>query len=215
MKLLTILTLLTFSVLTLSAQTTMCFKENHTSMSTINETPLDGGICNGQKTIKEMNNQGWSTEDIKINDNNYIYIFKKTTTINEVNMDALENRVLERIKKEKIEEKKLEKVKLAKSKIRNGKKIYQSKCSSCHGNNGEIEKYGKKSINSLNLRDFKMAINEYSTGVRTEHSKSNDKSKITPYAKLMVPYANILNNTKIHDIYLYLKSVNKDVKATR
>ena len=215
MKLLTALILLTIMTLSLQAETTMCFKENHTSMSTINSVKLDGGLCDGQKTVKEMNSDGWTTEDIKINNNNYIYIFKKVTSLNEVNMEALENRVLERIKKEKIAEKKLEKEKLAKSKIRNGKKIYLSQCSNCHGNNGELEIYGKEAINLLNLRDFKMAINEYSTGVRTEHSKSNDKSKITPYAKLMVPYANILNNQKIHDIYLYLKSVKEDAKVAK
>ncbi|GEM_PF-495209 len=212
MKLLTALSLLTFSVLTLSAQTTMCFKENHASMSTINQVALDGGLCNGEKTIKNMNDEGWTTEDIKINNNNYIYIFKKVTTINEVNMEALENRVLQRIKQEKIEEKKLEKEKIAKSKIRNGQKIYNNKCSVCHGANGELAIYGKQAINTLNLRDFKIAINEYSTGQRTEYDKSNDRNKITPYAKLMVPYANILNTNKIHNVYLYLKSIKKSDK---
>ena len=107
MKLLHSIILITLFATMLNAQTTMCYKENHSDMTTINTTKLDGGLCQSKKSAKEMNNEGWTTEDIKINSNNYIYLFKKVTTINEVNMDELENRVLERMKIEKIEKMKI------------------------------------------------------------------------------------------------------------
>ena len=36
----------------------MCFKENHKSMSTIENTPLDGGICAGKYTVNDMKTKG-------------------------------------------------------------------------------------------------------------------------------------------------------------
>ncbi len=207
MKLLTILAMLSFSILTLNAQTTMCYKENHTNMATINTVKLDGGICKGEKSIQDMQKDGWTTEDIKINNNNYIYIFKKITSTENVNMEELENRVLQRIQKQNVEKSKLKKEKITKSKIQNGKRIYTQECALCHGNNGEKSTYGKEPINTLNLLNFKSAIREYVTGERTEKRKADFGNKITPYAKIMLPYANKLTSNKINNIYLYLKSI--------
>ncbi len=65
----------------LLADTTMCFKENHPSMATIETVPLNGGACGGKYSINDMKNEGWSVEDIKIENTkigkNYIYILKK------------------------------------------------------------------------------------------------------------------------------------------
>ena len=81
MKLLTSITLGLITSASLFAQTTMCFKENHTSMATIESTILDGGLCSSTKTVQDMKNEGWNVDDIKIEKsskgNNYIYIFKK------------------------------------------------------------------------------------------------------------------------------------------
>ena len=58
----------------------MCFKENHQSMSTIETTPLDGGLCASKNTITDMKAKGWNVDDIKIsntpNGMNFIYILK-------------------------------------------------------------------------------------------------------------------------------------------
>ena len=70
------LTLLTIATISLKAQTTMCFIENHSNVSTADTVKLNGAICKGSKSAQEMQNEGWSTDDIKINNNNYIYIFK-------------------------------------------------------------------------------------------------------------------------------------------
>jgi len=198
--------MLSFSILTLNAQTTMCYKENHSNMATINTTKLDGGICNGEKSTKDMQKDGWTTEDIKINNNDYIYIFKKVTSAN-VNMEELENRVLQRIQKQNVEKSKLKKEKIAKSKIQNGKKIFTQNCALCHGKNGEKTTYGKDPINTLNLRDFQTAIREYATGERTEKRKADFGGSVSPYAKIMVPYANNLNSNKIKNVYVYLQSI--------
>ncbi|RDX35398.1 hypothetical protein DZA35_00645 [Arcobacter sp. HD9-500m-PIT-SAG03] len=211
MKLLHSIILITLFATMLNAQTTMCYKENHSDMTTINTTKLDGGLCQSKKSAKEMNNEGWTTEDIKINSNNYIYLFKKVTTINEVNMDELENRVLERMKNEKIEKNKLVKEKLEKSKIKYGKKVYEAKCIFCHGKKGELQKYGKAPIKDLNLRNFEKAIREYTTG---ERDKVKDSNSINTFAPLMKPYAAMLSPNKIHNIYVYLKSINKNKQNT-
>ena len=58
----------------------MCFKEGHSSMSTIENIALEGGACAGKYSIKDMKAKGWSVDDIKIsqgsNGMNFIYILK-------------------------------------------------------------------------------------------------------------------------------------------
>ena len=78
-------TILLLGSTSLLADTTMCFKENHKSMSTIENTPLDGGICAGKYTVNDMKTKGWSVDDIKIsqtaNGMNFIYILKNGSTV--------------------------------------------------------------------------------------------------------------------------------------
>ena len=213
MKLFYKLLFLSFAAIILNAQTTMCYKENHTKISTIETVKLNGGLCQGSKTVKDMLKEGWLTEDIKINNNNYIYIFKKVTTVSDVNMEELENRVLQRLKNEKIEKNKLDREKSKKFKINKGKSFYANKCSACHGINGESTKYGTRALNSLSLKDFKQVIREYNIGEKTD--RGNDKTKrISPYATMMVPYAEMLTENKIHNVYVYLKSLNETRKRS-
>ncbi|WP_228284989.1 hypothetical protein [Aliarcobacter butzleri] len=65
------------------ADTTMCFKENHSSMSTIENIPLNGGACAGKFSVNDMKKQGWAVDDIKISQAptgmNFIYILKTPT----------------------------------------------------------------------------------------------------------------------------------------
>ena len=202
MKLLYKLIFLCFTAIVLNAQTTMCYKENHKDMSTIENVKLDGGICQGQKTVKQMNQEGWETSDIKISDNNYIYLFKKVTNINNVNMDELEQRVLNRMKKEKEDKRLEERKKMVQSKIKHGKRYYENKCALCHGNYGESKKYNISPINTLSLDNLKVAIREYVTGERDNK----------PMAQLMVPYASMLNQNTINNLYVYMQSVKNNSK---
>ena len=43
----------------LLADTTMCFKENHPSMATIETVPLNGGACGGKYSINDMKKKGY------------------------------------------------------------------------------------------------------------------------------------------------------------
>ena len=50
--------LLTFLITSSFAQTTMCYKQNHSDFSTIESINLDGGLCNGNKSLKDMKKDG-------------------------------------------------------------------------------------------------------------------------------------------------------------
>lgn len=73
----------------LLAQETVCFKNNVDKPSTIKETPLDGGVCKGQLTLDQMQENGWEILDIKItpsnNKFNYSYYLIKNNSKNIVN----------------------------------------------------------------------------------------------------------------------------------
>lgn len=62
------------------ASTTMCFKESHSSMATIESIALDGGECAGKYSINDMKAKGWNVDDIKISQTpkgmSFIYILK-------------------------------------------------------------------------------------------------------------------------------------------
>ena len=184
------------------AETTMCFKENHTNMATIEKTKLNGGLCNGTKSAKEMKKEGWTIDDIKINDNNYTYIFKKeTTTQQNVDIDALEAQILARLevkRKDDIQRKKTEK---RYNMSVSGKKMYLAKCQKCHGPKGGQATGNSRPINTLNLFDFKTTIRDYGLG---EYDRGTAMS--------MIPYSNIMREKDVTNVYLYLKSINKTEK---
>lgn len=210
MKLLTSLTLSIFAITTLSAQTTMCFKENHTSMSTIENTKLDGGECQGLNSVKDMKKAGWKTDDIKITStpsgHNYIYIFKKNEqTISSIDEAALETKILQRLEQRKIEEIAVKKQVLFARKSKSGEALYKNKCVSCHGQNGELVARGtSRVIKDLNLSDFELAIRDYNLG-------TYDRGM----AFVMAPYANSLTKRDIKNVYIYLKSINQNKEATK
>ena len=64
------LLLITISVLLsmtiANAKTTVCFKKDWNSPSTIETTALDGGVCDSKYSIKQMKEMGWDILDIKI-----------------------------------------------------------------------------------------------------------------------------------------------------
>lgn len=205
LKLLITLGLLTTS--SLFAQTTMCFKENHQSMTTIETTTLDGGLCSSSKSAQDMKNDGWSVDDIKIEKsstgNNYIYIFKKNeTTTSSLDEKRLEQRIMQRLelrKKEEVDAKKKEiKIKMSK----NGKELYINRCQKCHGEKGEKTPYNtSRALVDLNLNDFRLAIRDYSLG---EYDRG--------YAMVMRPYAISLTTKKIKDVYTYIQSLKPQIE---
>ncbi len=190
------------------ADTTMCFKENHQSMSTIETTPLDGGLCAGKNTITDMKAKGWNVDDIKIsntpNGMNFIYILK--TPVSQAvsssnfsgNQADMEARILEKLEKKKEAEKKAIEVKAIQDAAINGEKTYVNKCQSCHGTNGEKNAYNtSRPLKDLSIEDMTVSIRDYKLGNKTSGN-----------AIIMTPYANYVNENDIKGIYSYLKKIN-------
>lgn len=187
-----------------TAQTTMCFKENHKSMATIETTALSGGECKNQKSVQDMKNDGWSVADINIdkteNGSNYIYIFKKE----EANLSALDEKALEEKILNRLEQRKQQEIATKKKdayirKSKSGEKLYLDKCATCHGDKGELKARGiSRPINELDLQDFTLSIRGYNNG---EYDRG--------MAFVMKPYATLMTSNDIKNVYVYLKSINQ------
>jgi len=172
------------------ANTTMCFKENHPSISTIENTPLDGGECQGKYSLNDMKKKAWIVSDIKISGNNYIYIFK--TSNNQQNLD--EN-ILEQLeaRKEAKEALKIEQEK--KELISQAQKLYINQCQTCHGKKGEI-KQGNSILKDLSIDDMKEAAKDYKSGV--------GEKAYSVYAPIHI---NFLDKKSIESIKAYLDTI--------
>jgi hypothetical protein len=68
------------SITIANAKTTVCFKKNWSSPSTIETAMLDGGACAGKYSINQMKKMGWDILDIKIDSeqNNLSYQYLLT-----------------------------------------------------------------------------------------------------------------------------------------
>lgn len=66
-----------------NAKNTICYKDNWSSPSTIETTPLNGGECQGKYTVEDMKKKGWNIIDIKVetNENNIKYSYLLSTNI--------------------------------------------------------------------------------------------------------------------------------------
>ncbi len=87
----------TFIVQGLNAKTTMCYKNEWKSPSTIETVKLDGGECNGNFSYKEMMKKGWNLKDITITKGkeglNYTYLLSDEEEIKVDNSNFMENKV--------------------------------------------------------------------------------------------------------------------------
>lgn len=199
--------LLTFLITSSIAQTTMCYKQNHTDFSTIESVKLDGGLCAGEKSLKEMKKNGWTTDDIKIDGNNYIYILKKDeVNMQNIDIQALENQIIKRLEQKEVDSqiasKEEKRVKMSIS----GKNLYLNKCETCHGINGEKLPGRSRAISKLNLFDFTTTIRDYINGSGYDRGT----------AFQMTPYAGIMDANDIKNVYIYLQAINqKDEKKPK
>lgn len=207
MKLFTSVTLTLLTSTLAFSQTTMCFKENHNSMSTIEATKLDGGECKSTFSLNEMKAKGWSVDDIKITTKdskyNFIYILKKGNTSNtlvspnaNLNEKQLEEKILKKLEAKKVQEEKEAKIEKAlKSKIA-GKEIYVNKCQSCHGESAEKTTYNTRALRTLSLEEMKLSIRKYTI-----------EDPETGFEMIMKPYADMLNKEKIEQVYEYIQKL--------
>ncbi len=197
-----LITLTILTTITLNAKTTMCFKENHKSMITIETTKLDGGECKSSKSLTDMKNEGWNVEDIKIENSNsgknYIYVLKKDeATFTSFDEKKLEEKILKRLEKAKEDEAVEKLVQLKLGMANNGKKIYENSCITCHGEKADKEAYNTaRPLINLSLFDFQQAIRDYTMG---EYDRG--------MAMVMKPQAMSLSTSKIKDIYAYIQTL--------
>lgn len=200
-------TILLLGSTSLLADTTMCFRENHQSMSTIENTPLDGGACAGKYTINDMKAKGWSVDDIKISQTatgmNFIYILKTATVVNTSssnftgNQAQMEANILAKLEKKKeVEEKAKVEKELEEAKI-DAKEIYINKCQNCHGIKGETKRSDSKPLNNQNVEEMEESIKDYKVGRNGKESSLN-----API------HTNNLDAKTIKGIYTYLKELN-------
>lgn len=203
MKILKTLTISLLATSTIAlAQTTMCFKENHASMATIESTTLDGGLCSSSKSVNDMKKDGWIVDDIKItstqNGNNYIYIFKKDLpTLSSLDEEKLEQRIMEKLEKRKKEEIEIKKKEALAAMSRSGKQLYIKQCQTCHGEKGEIRAHNtSRPLNTLSLDDMIISIRDYTLG---EYDRGR--------AFIMNPYAQLISEKDVKNVYAYLKTL--------
>lgn len=84
----------------LNAENTICYKKSWEKPSEIETVNLDGGLCNGEKSLKQMQREGWYIKDIEIKgatkglDYNYILtdidpvkIAKELTDTNDISKE--------------------------------------------------------------------------------------------------------------------------------
>lgn len=202
-------TILLLGSTSLLADTTMCFKENHKSMSTIENTPLDGGICAGKYTVNDMKTKGWSVDDIKISQTatgmSFIYVLKTATTVTNNsssnfvgNQAQMEANIIAKLEKKKEEEIKAKEIQEIKEAAIDGENIYVNKCQNCHGTNGEKSAYNSsRPLKDLSIEDMNESVKNYKNG-RVDSTT----------ATIMTPYANYLDPKTIKGIHGYLNKLN-------
>ncbi len=190
-----------------NAQTTMCFKQAHENMVTIENTKLDGGECASIKSATDMKKEGWSVSDIKMSPNgnatDFIYIFKKEAVSSEnLNEEVLMSKLYAKIEAEKDAKEEKTKQELLTQNSNAGKTFYLKNCAICHGQKGELRARGvSNKINSLDHNEFQAAINDFVVGNRTG-----------VMAILMSQYANLMDANDVKNVYTYLKFVNEEQK---
>ena len=201
-------TILLLSSTSLLADTTMCFKENHKSMTTIESTPLDGGVCASKFSVNDMKAKGWSVDDIKISQSatgmNFIYILKTAnsstpTTSNFVgNQAQMEANIMAKLEKKKVEEEKAKVEKELKDASVDAEKLYTSKCQNCHGTTGEKSAYNSaRPLKDLSLEDMQESIKDYKNG-----------NKNSGNTTIMAPYANFIDYKELKGIHAYINKIN-------
>ena len=210
MKKVILSSILLLSSTSIFAETTMCFKEN-ASMSTIEKTPLDGGVCNGKFSVNDMKAKGWSVDDIKISQSstgmNFIYILKNGVTVSAPtqssqfvgNQAQMEANILAKLEAKKEAEEKAKVEKELKDAAVIAKELYTNKCQTCHGAKGEKSAYNTaRPLKDLSVEDMQESIKNYKVG-KVDSMNAN----------IMAPYANFVDYKEIKGIHAYLQSINK------
>lgn len=181
------------------AEVTICFKKNLQDMSKIEETKLNGGLCKGSKNQNEMIENGWKLDNLKITNDDYLFVFKKDALpIKEETKSSLKKEIIVELENKKKKEKEIIKKEIKVEKYKKGENTYTKKCSSCHGIKGEIAISNSAALNSINLEQFRTAIKGYKIG---SYNLGNGSE--------MKPYALGTSSNDVKNIYTYINKINK------
>jgi len=71
-----------------NAKTTVCYKKDWNSPSTIEITSLDGGECASKYSIKQMKDMGWNVLDIKIDSSENSLSYQYLLTNDAINTNS-------------------------------------------------------------------------------------------------------------------------------
>lgn len=197
MKIFTKLAIITSLTTLAYSEVTICFKKNHTDISTLDSVKLDGGKCSGTSSQSEMLKRGWILDNFNIKNGDYLFIFKK----DEKELSITSKESIESIVEKKIEKKKSEDIaktlKVEKEKsFALGEKTYLKKCSSCHGIKGDKKAGNSALLNSMTLDDFLYSLKGYRIGSYDLGSSSE-----------MKPYAVGFSSFEMKNVYEYIKSI--------
>ena len=120
----------------------------------------------------------------------------KITSLDKKNID-ISDKVIAKIElKQKIQEKKNQQKELD-TLVESGKKLFISRCVSCHGKKANEEAYGKaRALNSLTLEDMQTSIKGYQDG-------NYDNG----FAMIMSPIASGLLEEDVKALYKYIQSL--------
>lgn len=182
------------------SEVSICYKKNHSDISTIENIKLDGGACAGNKSQIDMQKDGWKFENLQIKDDGYLFIFKKekeVASLSKNDSKDLESKILAKIESKKQEEIKITKEKVIAKRFDTGKTLYTKKCSSCHGQKGEISVGNSKALNSIDLEHFQKAMKGYKIG---SYSLGNGSQ--------MRDYSIGYTSSDIKNIDAYIKKIN-------
>jgi len=92
-----LLLIIVLTIQTLTAKMTTCYKKNWASPSTIETTKLDGGVCRGHFSYKQMVSKGWFLEDIQTKQGkhkslSYYYVLTKGKSVGFNNATFIHNK---------------------------------------------------------------------------------------------------------------------------
>ena len=100
------------------------------------------------------------------------------------------------------EEEKAAKILAVKEKMsKSGKDLYTNTCQTCHGEKADLKPYNtSRALIDLSLQDMQLAIRDY---MIDDYDRG--------FAMIMKPYANMLNDKKMKEVYSYIKTLKPKV----
>jgi cytochrome c553 len=197
MKIITKLAIITSLTTLAYSEVTICFKKNHSDISTLDSVKLDGGKCLGTNSQNEMLKRGWILDNFNMKNGDYLFVFKKNENdLNITSKESIEAIIEKKIKKDKNDEI-ANTLKIEKEKSTSlGERTYLKKCASCHGLKADEKAGNSALLNSMSLDDFLDSLKGYKIG---SYNLGNSSE--------MKPYAVGFSSYEMKNVYEYIQSI--------